>query len=105
MSHTPLPWSVYLTHEKKFVVVREEDGDRATCVAEVAMIGPDDAEFIVKAVNNYDALLSALKVAREHVVSIAEHNERVNGGKRSEMDRADLEIIDAAIAAAEPKGE
>jgi hypothetical protein len=45
-------------------------------------------------------LLAALQVARPHVLDICEHNERVNNGRPSELDRNDLAQIDAAIARA-----
>lgn len=49
-------------------------------------------------------MLEALEIAREQVLAVCKHNERVNGGKRSEADRRDLEQIDAALAKAKGEG-
>lgn len=35
--------------------------------------------------------------ARPHIESICEHNERVSGGIRSDLDRRDLESVDKAL--------
>ena len=64
--HTPLPWFAYFTtHGDPYVA----DYGRLTVVATVAT-GPDDygranAEFIVRAVNNYDEMLAALEAMVE----------------------------------------
>ena len=46
-------------------------------------------------------VLDALRVAHVHVLEVCEHNERVNGGARSEDDRRDLDQIEAAITKAD----
>lgn len=83
-------------------VGRNISGADGWSVASTINHDPADAEFIVRAVNNHESLLAALKESRPHVAASAEASHLLQGFTRSETaeDRL-LQTVDAAIAKAE----
>ena len=91
LAHTPVPWVAI--QNDHYWEIQSEDGQVGDCCASKFMssgkdVGAANAEFIVRAVNNFDSLVAALARAGSYL----EHDERV-----PEL-RA---MIDAALAKAD----
>jgi len=102
MKHTPGPWSCF--YKPKYDEWHASL-PMANCGMKLALapdgIQSENREADAHLIGAAPEMLEALKATRGHVLWICEHNERVNGGRRSEEDRRDLEQIDAAIAKAQ----
>jgi hypothetical protein len=79
MSDIPmLPWRIERTDlVNDYVSLRSDDGDVIFWRQDDESIVTDGptAAFIAKAVNNYDAMLTALKLAYENIVACGGHSE------------------------------
>ena len=64
MKHTELPWVIM--DKAAFVLIYGPNGERVCKIID----NEQDAAFIVRACNNHDKLLAALKLAREAIATL-----------------------------------
>lgn len=69
MNHTPTPWNVGLKDINQLIRVHGPDGPKET-IARVSL--PDDAAFIVRAVNCHEELVRMVKALTEPYVDECE---------------------------------
>lgn len=102
---TPLPWRTARVKSQRYAddpysrgdvaIVDERDRILAECFERVALNedypAPANAEFIVRAANNFDTLLEALEFCR----SVIEANGVMETSERMALDKADIAIAKA----------
>jgi hypothetical protein len=97
--HTPTPWRIMPENQAQsaWIIADAEGGSIADCEPPGPWMTVDEADanaaLIVRAVNAYDALLAALKVARQWMPD--------KPISPSSLAATDIATIDAAIALAE----
>ena len=83
---TPGEWKLNLSLAKSEVVT--DDTIVVWCVPNI---------HDVKAISAVPDMIDALVVAYKQVLGVCEHNERLNNGIPSELDRADLNQIEQSL--------